>query len=100
MNNVEVSLSEGQNVLLVDGADKKERPSVRAIRADLSSPVAVSDLIQVLATSNLARIFQRSDDIVSFLRCDAPANQTIPGIPGVSTRYIATIYVCEDLKAK
>jgi hypothetical protein len=81
VNNVEVSLSEGQNVLLVDGADRKEGPSVRAIRADLSSPVAVSDMIQILATSNIARIFQRSADIVSFLQCDAPANQNIPGVP-------------------
>jgi hypothetical protein len=97
VNNVEVSLSEGQNVLLVDGADKKERPSVRAIRTDLSSPAAVSSLIQVLATSNLARIFQRSEEIVSFLQCDAPANQSIPGAPA---GYVATIFVCEDLKAK
>jgi hypothetical protein len=96
VNNVEVSLSEGQNVLLVDGADKQQRPSVRAIRADLSSPAAVSDFIQVLATSNLARIFQRSAEIVSFLQCEAPANRAIPGVPA---QYVATIYVCEDLKA-
>ena len=100
VNKVEVSLSDGQNVLLVDGADRQERPSVRAIWADLSSPAPVSDLIQVLATSNLAQIFRRSAEIVSFLQCDAPANQTIPGIPGPSARYVATIYVCEDLKAK
>jgi hypothetical protein len=100
VNNVEVSLAEGQNVLLVDGADKKERPSVRAIRADLSSPARVSDLIQVLATSNLAQILRRSAEIVSFLQCDAPANQTIPGISELSARYVPTIYVCEDLKTK
>jgi hypothetical protein len=97
VNNVEVSLSDGQNVLLVDGAHTHERPSVRAIRADLSSPVAVSDLIQILATSNLARIFQRSAEIVSFLQCDAPVNQAIPGLPA---QYVATLYICEDLKAK
>ena len=100
VNKVEVSLSDGQNVLLVDGADRQERPSVRAIRADLSSPAPVSGLIQVLTTSNLAQIFRHSAEIVSFLQCDAPANQTIPGIPGLSARYVATIYVCEDLKAK
>lgn len=99
VNNVEVSLSDGQNVLLVDGADKQDRASVRAIRADLSSPAAASDLIQVLATSNLARIFQRSAEIVSFLQCDAPANQSVP-VPGLPAAYLATIYVCEDLKAK
>ena len=93
VNNVEVSLEEGQNVLLVDGADKKERPSVKAIQADLSSPVAVSDFIRVLATSNLAQIFRRSTEIVSFLQCDEPANQTIPGLPELSARYVATIYV-------
>ena len=97
VNNVEVSLAEGQNVLLVDGADKQGRPSVRAIRADLSSPTAATDLIQVLATSNLARIFRRSAEIVAFVQCDASANQAIPGIPSV---YVATVFVCEDLKAK
>ena len=99
VNKVEVSLSEGQNVLLVDGADKSERPSVRAIRADLSSPARVSDFIQALATSNLAQIFRRSAEIVSFLQCDAPANQAMP-FPGLPAAYVATIYVCEDLKAK
>lgn len=99
VNNVEVSLADGQNVLLVDGADKQVRPSVKAIRADLSSPSAASDLIQLLASSNLARIFQRSAEIVSFLRCDAPANQALP-IPGLPPEYLAHVYVCEDLKAK
>jgi len=99
VNNIEVSLADGQNVLLVDGADRQDRPSVTAIRADLSSPAAVSDLIQVLATSNLARIFRRSAEIVSFLQCDAPANQAIP-ISGLPAEYLATIYVCEDLKGK
>ena len=96
VNNVEVSLADGQNVLLVDGADTQERPSVRAIRADLSSPAAASDLIH---TSNLAGIFRRSAEIVSFLQCDAPANHTIP-IPGLPAEYLAMIYVCEDLKAR
>ncbi|MGH9240181.1 MAG: hypothetical protein ACRD3G_19225 [Vicinamibacterales bacterium] len=99
VNNVEVSLADGQNVLLVDGADKQVPPSVRAIRADLSSPAAVSDLIQILATSNLARIFRRSAEIVSFLQCDAPANHTLP-VPELPAEYLARIYVCEDLKAK
>ena len=97
VNNVEVSLAEGRNVLLVDGADKQGRPSVRAIRADLSSPAAVTDLIQVLATSNLARIFRRSAEIVAFVQCDSSANQAIPGLPSA---YVATVFVCEDLKAK
>ena len=99
VNNVEVSLADGQNVLLVDGADRKDRPSVTAIRADLSSPAAVSDLIQMLATSNLAQIFRRSAEIVSFLQCDAPANQALP-IPGLPPEYLARVYVCADLKAK
>ena len=99
VNNVEVSLADGQNVLLVDGADRQDRPSVIAIRADLASPAAATDLIQVLATSNLAQIFRRSPEIVAFLQCDAPANQAIP-VPGLPAGYLARIYVCEDLKAK
>lgn len=87
VNNVEVSLSGGENVLLVDGADTKDRLSVRAVRADLSSTAQATGLIQLLASSNLAPIFQRSTEIVSFLQCEAPGN----GVTG---------YICEDLKAK
>ena len=97
VNNVEVSLADGQNVLLVDGADTQDRPSVKAIRADLSSPN--TGLIEELATSTLAQIFRRSAEIVSFLQCDASANQALP-IPGLPAEYAASIYVCEDLKAK
>ena len=99
VNNVEVSLADGQNVLLVDGVDTQDRPSVKATRADLSSPNAASGLIEELATSTLAQIFRRSAEIVSFLQCDAPANQVMP-FPGLPAEYAATIYVCEDLKAK
>lgn len=87
VNNVEVSISDGQNVLLVDGADKTEAPSVRAIKADLSSPASAGGLIQLLANPNLAPIIRRSAEIVSFLQCDAPGNGGIG-------------YICDDLKAK
>jgi hypothetical protein len=87
VNNVEVSLSDGQNALLVDGADKTDAPSVRAIKADLSSPVSAGGLIKLLANPNLAPILRRSAEILSFLQCDAPGNG------GVG-------YICEQLKAK
>jgi hypothetical protein len=90
VNGIEVSLADGQNVLLVDAADQKERLSVRAIRADLSSSPA-TDLTRLVASSNLAPIFQRSSEIVSFLQCATPANAAPARMTG---------YICEDLRAK
>ena len=90
VNNVEVSLSDGQNVLLVDGADKTEAPSVTAIKADLSYPATQTDA-STLPLSDLAAIFRRSSEMMSFLQCDTPANATPARVTG---------YICEDLRAK
>jgi hypothetical protein len=90
VNNVEVSLSDGQNVLLVDGADENARLSVRAIRADLSYTATQTDA-STLPLSDLAAIFRRSSEMMSFLQCDTPANAAPARVTG---------YICEDLRAK
>jgi hypothetical protein len=87
VNGVDVALSQGENVLLVDGVDGAKRPSVTAIRVDLSSTVPAADLRELLAASNLAAIVRRSTDIASFLQCDGPGNA-------------GPAYVCGDLEAK
>jgi hypothetical protein len=92
VNETEVSLADGQNVVLVDGADDTTRLSVRAIRTDLSSagsPAGGSSL--ALAASDLAPIFRRSSELVSFFQCDTPANAMPARLTG---------YICEDLRAK
>jgi hypothetical protein len=89
VNGAEISLTNGDNVLLVDGVDNAtDRPSTRSISADLAftvrpgagrapAPPSPADFVSILS---------RSSDMASFLQCDTPA----------STRS----QVCEGLKAK
>ena len=75
----EISLPQGENVLLVDGADRDGDPSIRAVRADLRHPVVAGRGAAParIATEDIVAIVDRSPDMVSFLRCNDRATDQL-----------------------
>jgi hypothetical protein len=71
----EISLSQGQNVLLVDGADRGGDPSITALKADLRYPVVAGRgaAPSRIANADMVALVARSPEIVSFLRCKGAA---------------------------
>lgn len=94
IRDIEVSLSPGKNVLLVDGVDRNDGPSITAIATDLTfterpgrgaAPAGPED-------AEIGSILGRSAEIASFLRCDATANEE--KVPANLSGF-----VCRDLTA-
>ena len=95
VNGVEASLSEGDNVLLVDGVDESDgRPSLRTIAADLSYQIRPGPGVVPAPPSpdDFASIVRRSPEIASFLQCEKPTSRQLPA------RF--TGYICDNLQVK
>lgn len=90
----EISLPQGHNVLLVDGADRNGDPLITTMKADLRYPVVAGRgaAPASIATADIVAIVERSPDMVSFLRCSDPAAHQVPAqVSG---------YVCSDLNPR
>ena len=94
VRSTEVSLAQGENVLLIDGADRDGEPLIRAIKSDLSYEVTAGrgSPPSRIGNDEIAAILGRSADIVAFLRCGDDAADRI------ATQ--ASLFVCGDLKSK
>jgi hypothetical protein len=94
VRNVEVSLAQGENVVLIDGADRDGAPSIRALRSDLTYAVKPGRGAAPAPPGNedIVAMLRRSAEIVSFLRCDDASNAQLPArVSG---------YFCTELKSK
>jgi hypothetical protein len=93
IRNTETSLARGENVLLVDGADRAGEPAIKAIRSDLTYTVVAGrgSAPAQPGDADFIAIADRSPEIVSFLRCDDPATNQIPEAGGL---------VCRALKSR